>query len=413
MNLRIFFLFIILMYGQYAIGQEEEVVTEEVKANKFMPKEFSIPVSPLFDLLGSAPNQVANNNNVKTFKVDWSYNNWKVSPNIAIQAQPVWEIFYNKENINKYQDATSLARMLASIDVSVGTVQTQTWDRKIGGAIKIKLYNGKDPLLSKDISNKLIKELNVEIKTLRKQEKLLLKKLDTLTKPKDIANARVELRENDSRLDSIYKGTQTAIQEIQQEYLATNWNAPYVDLAYGKVNTYLADSTGKIRKLILNKNTTSAAWLNFGFGLGKRAMINGLARVALYNEGVSYTINEIATNEKVLLSDATTNYMYSAGINLKYGGPVYDFFVEIIREGRKINTVEEIFAKSQAVVPSGNTLVANSLDWEELNPFTINIGGDWRISRNVSLNFGIRSIYEAGFKRVSISPIVNVSCLMR
>jgi hypothetical protein len=391
----------------------QEIKTEEDKIEKLSPKEFSIPISPLFDLFGAAPNQVASTNNIKNFKVDWSYRNWKVSPNIAIQAQPIWEIFYNRKKLEKYQNAGYVKRMLASLDVSIGTVQTETWDRKIGAAIKIKLYNAADPLLLKGVYDDIELQFSEELVLLKKNEKLLLQKLDSLTKPKDIGVARNELIENDIKITSIYSRRTTAIQERAQNFIANNWNAAFIDLAYGKVNAYIADTAGKIQNLILNRNTANAAWVNFGFGLSKRAMVSGLIRTTGYKEELFYTINEVATNKKFAKTAYTQNNIYSLGINVKYGGPVYDFFIEFIKEGKNIKTVNEAFAKVAPVIPTGNTLVANSLQWETLNPYTINVGGDWRISRNVALNFGIRGIYDNNFKKVSFTPIANVSCMMR
>lgn len=396
------------------IAKSQEAKTPEGNIEKIAPKEFSIPISPLFDLFGAAPNQVAGTNNSKNFKVDWSYSNWKVSPNIAIQAQPIWEILYNRKNLEKYQNAGYIKRMLASLDFSLGTVQTETWDRKIGGAIKIKLYAAADPLLLKGVYDDIEDAFKLELDSLKKNEKKILKQLDSLTKPKEIGIARNHLLENDSKLSTIYSRRTEAIKERAQNYIASNWNAAYVDVAYGKVNAYLIDSAGsKIQNLILNRNTANAAWLNFGFGLGKRAMISGLVRTTAYKEELFYTINEVATNKKFAKTAYTQNNIFSVGINLKYGGPVYDFFIEIIKEGKKIKTVNEAFAKEAPVIPAGNTLVATSLQWETLNPYTINVGGDWRISRNVAINFGIRGIYDDNFKKVSFTPIANVSCMMR
>jgi hypothetical protein len=406
-------LLLIVVFANWQMAFCQETKTEEEKIEKLSPKEFSIPISPLFDLFGAAPNQVASTNNIKNFKVDWSYRNWKVSPNIAIQAQPIWEIFYNRKKLEKYQNAGYVKRMLASLDLSIGTVQTETWDRKIGAAIKVKLYNAADPLLLKGVYDDIELQFSEELALLKKNEKMLLHQLDSLIKPKDIGVARNELIENDIKLTSIYSRRTTAIQERAQNFIANNWNAAFVDLAYGKVNAYIADSAGKIQNLILNRNTANAAWLNFGFGLGKRSMISGLIRTTGYKEELFYTINEVATNKKFAQTAYAQNNIYSLGINVKYGGPVYDFFIEFIREGKNIKTVNEAFAKIAPLIPAGNTLVANSLKWEGLNPYTINIGGDWRISRNVALNFGIRGIYDNDFKKVSFTPIANVSCMMR
>lgn len=127
---------LILMLSLSVFSQEEKNESLE----KLTPKEFAIPTSPLFDLMGVAPSQVARTSDIKDFKVDWSFKSWKLSPNLAIQSQPIWEIFYNKKTIENYQKASRFKRSLASIDISIGTIQESNDDRRIGGAIKMNIY---------------------------------------------------------------------------------------------------------------------------------------------------------------------------------------------------------------------------------------------------------------------------------
>src|SRR5215216_2687222 len=87
---------------------------EDPKAGRVSPKEFSIPASPVFDLMGVTSSQVTRTSDIKDFKVDWSFKSWKLNPNLAIQSQPVWEMFYNRKDLSKYQQASGFGRMLAS-----------------------------------------------------------------------------------------------------------------------------------------------------------------------------------------------------------------------------------------------------------------------------------------------------------
>ena len=70
------------------------------KAGRLTPKEFSIPASPVFDLMNVTSSQVNRTSDIKDFKVDWSFKSWKLSPNLAIQSQPIWEMFYNRKDLN-------------------------------------------------------------------------------------------------------------------------------------------------------------------------------------------------------------------------------------------------------------------------------------------------------------------------
>src|SRR5690349_15139689 len=109
-------------------------------AGRISPKELSIPPSPVFDLMGVTPSQVNHTNDIKDFKVDWSFKSWKLNPNLAIQSQPIWEMFYNRKDLAKYQQASSFMRRLSSFDVSIGSVQDEANDRRIGFAFKMNLY---------------------------------------------------------------------------------------------------------------------------------------------------------------------------------------------------------------------------------------------------------------------------------
>lgn len=41
------------------------------------------------------------------------------------------------------------------------------------------------------------------------------------------------------------------------------------------------------------------------------------------------------------------------------------------------------------------------------------LGGDWRISHNVMLSFGIRQTRDADAGTYLLQPLINVNCLMR
>jgi hypothetical protein len=117
-------------------------VTDEAKTGRLSPKEFSIPVSPVFDLMGVTPSQINRTSDIKNFKVDWSFKSWRLNPNLAIQSQPFWELFYNRKDLAKYQAASGFMRKLASIDLSLGTVQNEENDSRIGMAAKFHPVSG-------------------------------------------------------------------------------------------------------------------------------------------------------------------------------------------------------------------------------------------------------------------------------
>lgn len=393
--------------GAYAQTENETKYTE-----KLVPREFAIPASPLFDLMGAAPNQVARTSNLKDFKVDWSFKNWKVNPNIAIQGQPVWELFYNKKNISKYQHATYVQRMLASLDLSIGSVTNDISDRRLGGAIKLNLFTNKDPLLNKGAYDEIEKTFDEELLQLKQNEIALLKKLDTLTRPVDLQATREELRINDQLRTSFYGRKNDAIREKAKQFISDNWNANFIDIAFGKIYSYATDSAGSFTKLRINRNTGSGTWINFGMGVGKRGLISGLIRSSFYEEQVTFNLMDDVTNQEISDTAIASNKLFSLGLNFRYGGPVFNFFAEVIYEGKSVKTpiaaVNEVFK-----APIGQSIITSTVVWDVVHPYTVNFGGDWRISRNVVLNYGMRLVMDKNYKAVSFTPIANISCMMR
>ena len=389
-----------------------QTISDEAKLTRLAPKELAIPTSPLFDLMGVAPSQVAHTADIKNFKVDWSFKNWRVNPNLAIQSQPVWEMFYNRKNLEKYQKASKFQRTLASLDLSLGTIQTELSDRRVGGALKMNIYKQKDPLLYKGVYDNIQKSYADELIQLKENEKKILHQLDSLTKPDDLKKKKEELRINDELMTSFYSRRNTAIQSQAAQYINDNWNSAYVDVAFGKIYTYTSDSAGSLSKLKLNRNTGSGAWINFGFGVGKRGLVSGLIRSSFYEEEVTFDIKDDISGLDSTASTIAANRLISLGINFRYGGPIHNFFIEFIYEGKTLKTPIKAVNES-FTVPNGKTIITSTLKWDIVHPYTFNMGGDWRISRNVVLNYGLRCVLDKNFKTVSFIPIANIACMMR
>ncbi len=406
------FLLVFLLLCTVSMYTIAQTAKETKDAEKLVPKEFAIPASPLFDLLGAAPNQVARSSNIKDFKVDWSFKNWRVNPNIAVQGQPIWEIFYNKKSIEKYQQASNFQRMLASLDISIGSVTNDINDRRLGGAFKMNLFTKKDPLRIIGVYDEIQQTFNEELVQLKKNETELLKKLDSLTKPSDLQKTRDELRQNDELRASFYSRKNDAIQQKAKQFIADNWNANFIDVAYGKIYSYATDSAGSFKKLRINRNTGNGAWINFGKGIGKRGLISGLIRSSFYEEQVTFELRNDSTAEIKPDTTIAANRLFTLGLNFRYGGPVFNFFAEVIYEGKSLKTpvaaVNDVFK-----TPNGQSIVTSTVMWDVVHPYTVNFGGDWRIGRNVVLNYGMRLVMDKNYKAVSFTPIANISCMMR
>lgn len=397
----------------WVIGATGAYAQSEVKSDgRVSAKELSIPTSPVFDLLGVAPSQVARTSDIKDFKVDWSFKSWKLNPNLAIQAQPVWEIFFNRRSLRTYQQASALSRALASLDISIGTVQDENGDRRIGGAAKINLYKQKDPLLRAGEYDQIERIYTEELTELRKKEKKLLAIIDTTRNATTLKDTKAMLSLNDEQIQTFNNRRNTAIREHAAAFIGDNWNSAFVDIAYGQVYTYATDSTGSLNTLRINRNTGKGLWMNAGFGLGKRVLISGLARSTFYQDQVSFTLRDTASNSDSIHSTIVDNNILSLGLNFRYGTPVYNFFLEFFYEA-KTKATSATAVSDAFVPPAGQELVGGTTKWDIVSPYSYSIGGDWRISRNLMINYGIRCRMDKEFRTVSVIPIASISCMMR
>lgn len=379
--------------------------------SRIVAREFSIPVSPVFDIMGVSPALVSKSSDIREFKVDWSFKNWRLNPNLAIQAQPLWEIMYNRKTLDRYRAASPFMRRLSSLDVSVGTIQDELGDRRIGFSGKMSLYKQRDPLMAADMYADIDLRYRQEETFYRDSLTYLSRKLDSTSNILERSLLRQQMKAYEDLLGSQKSRRIAEINGRSQIYAQEYWNASYVDVAFSRVLVYQVDSAGAFKKLRQNRNTGFSGWLNFGVGIGKRMMLSGLIRNCWYNEEMSFVLEDENGNQTTSTALARNN-VFTAGVNFRYGGPVFNFFAEFFHERKGISTESEALEKSFKV-PDGQTVLPNTIRWTNLFPTTISIGGDWRVSRSLVLNFGMRFIYDANWKFSAFNPVASVSCLMR
>lgn len=389
-----------------AAAQQTNAVNE-----KTSPKEFSIPASPVFDLMGVSPAQVTNLSDIKDFKVDWSFKSWKVSPNLALQAQPVWELFYNRRSLEKYRKASPIMRLLSTLDVSMGTVQNEENDRRIGFAAKISLLRKRDPLMANMYDDIEVKYKEETIKA-DQDIKIVKQQLDTTANILQKPELRAQLQQLESQYFSINSRRQQEINERIKIHNEEYWNNAYLNIAFGDIYTYQTDSTGTLKKLRVNRNTASGIWLNGGFSISKKLFLSGLVRSSFYEDQLDFMLENNDTREQTPQQSIAKNTLFSLGANIRYGGPIYTFFVELLHERKALKTAADAL-NDVFNPPEGFTIIGETVKWNAVQPYTINVGGDWRISRNVIINYGIRSLMDKNFKTTSFTPVVNIACMMR
>jgi hypothetical protein len=341
--------------------------------------EFSIPTSPAFDLLAVNPSQISRPNNIRDFKVDWSFRSWRLKPNIAIQAQPVWEAVYNRPDLSRYRKASPLMKTLSTLDVSAGTIEDDVQNRRASLAVKMNLYRQHDPLrdmkLFVGIDTAFAKRSDAqhaELQRLKHQRRQ--PGIDLLQK----TALSVKIDSMRQLIDIDAKAQKERIQAVANTYVASYWNAAHLDVAWGKVFSY---QNASLDSLSLRGRAT-AIWVNGSVGVGKKILLTGV---------VKYLMQERIDSLN------TQGNLFTGGVGVRYGTPKFNFFTEVL------------YASADA--PQG--LAAPGLNLIQVERLSVTYGGDWRINHNVLLSYGVRVDYAIGFKFKNILPVAGVSCMMR
>ena len=383
----------------------------ETVAGRVSPKELTIPPSAIFDLMSATPSQVTRLGDIKDFKVDWSLK-YGVNPNLAIQTQPFWEFFYNRKDLSKYQNASGFMRKLASIDLSFGSIQDESSYRRIGGAVKINLYREKDPLMAKE----LYEDIGIKYKTEKEELELQLKevkgKLDTCQNILEKPGMRMQIKSIEEQLNSQNSKRMGEINQRAKIFVDEYWNSSSLDFAFGRTYTFKSDSVGTFGMKRNNRSTGWGAWLSGNLGIGKKFLATGLFRTFRYDEQLDFLIEDQTTGTETAQKVIAKNSVFSMGMNLRYGGSIYTFFVEMLYEYKKLNTPDELLNNNYKT-PGNVKVIGSSLNWDEVHPNTFTFGGDWRLSRSVIINYGMRCVFNSSWKFKTFTPVATISCMMR
>lgn len=343
--------------------------------------EFTIPVSPAFDLLAVNPSQILRPNNIREFKVDWSFRSWRLKPNLAIQAQPIWEIFYNRADLRPYQRSSSFLKTLSTLDFSAGTIEDDAQSRRVALAAKINLYRERDPLSDIEVFT-----VDTTFNRLQASRMSMLVDLQMKRNRADI-NMRDRLR-YEQQMDSIQqeynnldKLQKDNIQNLALRYLRSNWNASHVDVAFGQIFSY---NNPQLDSLVLQGQAT-AFWVSASKGIGRKVLLTGLFK---------YIMQERRNDP--LAINASGNIV-SMGMGVRYGGSKFNFFADLLYSQGNAQFV----------------LNDPGLNLTQLSALSISYGGDWRLSRNVMLSYGVRTDYTKQMQFKNIIPVANLACMMR
>ncbi len=344
----------------------QQVAREEIKAT-----EFSVPVSPAFALMGADPALVSMPGVVRDFKVDWSFRSYRLSPNISVEAQPIWQFAYDRPDLTAYRKAGSFMRHLSTLNVSLGTIQLDTV-RIVAYAFKINLYRSRDPLMDSSYMSQGMMEVLSQENALKQQMDELKKGVDTIADTYQRIMTENQILNLETQLINMRTSTRARVKELRELYLRSYWNSACVDLAFGQTYSYINES---LDSLELSRRGYGV-WITGGIGAGKKVFISGLAR---YQK-----ISEITNGEQY-------------GINFRYGSNKFRFFCEAMYEKTETTIQNELLEKTRQINEG----------------FIFAYGGDLKLNNNVVLGFSLRTVYNNDLKFVNLIPVANIGCLMR
>lgn len=399
-----------LLFSAAALCAQDNAAGESVQSADInraaKGTEFAIPSSPAFNMLNeNTPSRIERYASLHDFKVDWSLTNgqqgYTLSPGIAIEAQPVWMLFFDRAGAAKYRSATPLARTFSTLSLSLGTSAANDKNWLAWGA-KLNLYRQHDPLndpkflrtleeTTEDAKDTLL----LKIKVLEMEQIRLNRRDANYDESLQALNDSITRVEFD--IQELERAQSRKLAEARDQYIQKHWNSSYLDIAFGRLLTYasvqdtLFESVespglpGEFDTVSLSNNTLRLSkqgygvWLSGGVGIGASAMISGMVRYGKKPSRLTGAIGQA----------------YSAGINLRYGNRRYNFFIE------------GFFDYFRDPLPQAEDVVV------EQKMYMLTIGGDWRIRRNVVLSFGIRQNRDFDNGTYLLQPLINVNCLMR
>lgn len=369
-------LLIILTLANYILCSVDKLRAQDsLVLGELVRTEFNIPQSAAFDLLGVSPAQILTPANIKEFKVDWSFSNWRSTPNLAIQVQPIWEIFYNRTNLRKYRNATPFMRTLSTLDLSAATILDFTGNRKLSYADKINIYREKDPLVDKNLIKDIEKEFQFNTYELRNSINKISKIRNKIKNPDKIDSIYIQLDSLNNLLQEASQLQKEKIRSAAASYQKKNWNSTNIECSVGQALSYRENSTDSINLI----SKTISAWVAGCIGIGRKTLITSMIR---------FTSAKTFENKN--------SKIFSGGVNFRYGSHRFNYFTEFFISD--LNSTET------------TKLTRNGIN--TISRFNSSIGGEWKITRNVVLAYGIRLNFDPDFKLIRIIPSAGISCLM-
>ena len=365
--------------------QEAEFLSEDISRKV----EFTIPSAPAFSLMGVTPEMVTRPGTVQDFKVDWRIKNYNLAPDLALEMQPLWALYYDRKGLDAYRNASPFMKTLSTLSLSFGTAKMDGVNH-FSYAFKLNLFREKDPVNDPA----LLKEMAIELadleEPLKNKMNRLRSQLDSTVNREDRMLIREEMFNTRSEIRDVQRAQKERLMDVQQSFMQEHWNASYVDIAFGKVHTYNNDFDS------LNiKGAGYGFWLNGSKGLGQQSLLTGILKV-----------KKVGQN---------TNFMLGTGY--RFGGYRFSFYGELVYESlRNLSEngiSEDEFFASKFSEDLGTGWIEFNEPLESVSQWSLSYGGDFRLSNGILLNFALRTRLDQKFKFKKLIPVANVTCLMR
>jgi hypothetical protein len=302
---------------------------------------------------------------VHDLKVDWSLRTYSISPNIAIEVQPIWEVLYNRTQLTKYRAASPIMRTLSTLSLSVGSFQRDTANQ-LAIAAKMTLWRQHDAIMDDDYYLGLEEEYLESRKGLDMQIKDLKMQFDTTKSKRGKRNVRIQLKNMELQAARLAPDQRQKLRDMRTEYQQEHWNTGSIEFAVGRIYNFQQLS---IDSLNLTSNGYGA-WLTGGYGMGRNWLFTGMGR---------YT-------------DISTAKFINAGASVRYGSATANGFMEFLYTRQLPNEM---------------------LKLENNEVYTIAYGGDFNVSGAVRLGFGLRTLYNDNMQFKKFIPVASINCLMR
>lgn len=398
-NYLIFFLLVGLVHS----NSKGQVGDPLLKDTLLKATQYSIPSSGAFTLLGVNPENVSTPGFSRDFKIDYFFQDAQLNPNIALQCQPFWLLFYKNKTIDSWSDANFLHSIVANTEFSFGSTENQTKGNQFAYSFKTTI--GYNPLTDTSFSkgyetvlgavassiNQLNMNLTMEKIAIKfKQDSLEneafnlktelsnLSNYQTLEKNKlisEINTINAQIAEMTSRvfiinstiednLNNENKKLEENAKKYVSNYMETKKSKFRMDIGFGQVFQYKDTLVTELNPLI----TGFGIWINPGFGFcldkNKSSCNNSLLFAAIGKLTVIDTITEI-----------------TSGFNIRYVGGKTDVFTEY----------SPVFTDQQ--------LTANR----------ISFGGGYELDNQKYLQIGFLMDFDQKFKLTKIQPTFMVN----